>query len=525
MNWLKKSLLFVISISFFLSFGQKKLENLDSLYSQILKTPDTPKKVKAILDLNLKSHYLRPDFVEKALETATKIYDIDGIAQAYNTKGFMAKRKNDFLKSVEYYKRALGFLEKSSDTLLKTICLNNLGVSLRKLNDEKMAYKYYVQALKLAKRNKNNKQIARILNGIGNVFVNTEEYKKALYYFKKSLDLEFKNKNLRGQEYNFANIGEVYIYTKQYDSAEHYLKKSLNLAKIIYQSRQPGIEYNLLAYLYKNKGDYLQAIYYYDQAIPILEKQNIKRYTANSYINRGLSELPFKRFKEAKRDIQKGLVIAKSINSKENISLAYEALVQYYSHLNDYKKALDAHIMAKKFHDSIVNVIAKNSIISTQILYETKEKDEKIKQLAYEKELEKSASLRNYWLMIGIAVFSSLLILFLYLFFSLRRKNKDLELEQKNSEIHSYVLKIKELEQQMKNNGATKIDINAKLKEMDLTKREIDVLKLIAEGYTNDQIAEKMFISKNTVKSHIKNIYLKLDVKNRIQVVKKLQGN
>ncbi len=505
-------------------YGQSAAQNTDSLYLQIKKMPDSPEKVEKLIALNKQTYYARPDLIEDALDIASRIYYIDGIAKAYDTKGYMERRKNNFLKSVEYHKRALGFLEKSTDTLLKVKCLNNLGVSLRKLNDEKEAYKYYMTALHLAKASKNEGQIARILNGIGNVFVNTEEYDKALYYFKKSLKYELKNKNPRGQEYNYANIGEVFILKKMYDSAEYYLNKSVDLASVIYSDKKVGIEYNLLALLYKNKEDYIQAIYYYDKALPMLESRNIKRYCANTYINRGLSKLALNQTKPAFDDIQKGLKIAKEINSKENISLGYEALVDYYSKINNYKKALEAHILAKKFHDSIVNITAKNSIISTQIIYETKEKDDKIKQLAYEKELEKKVSKRNFKILITVGVVSFIVIVFLYMFFSLKRKNSDLELEQKNSEIQSYLMKIKELEQEMSKGNNKNINIDSKLKDFDLTKREADVLKLIAKGYSNEEIAKEIYISKNTVKSHIKNIYLKLDVKNRIQVMRKLQN-
>ncbi len=524
MLFIRKFIIFLALTWSFFSTAQPPLSPVDSLHQQILKMPASPAKVKKLIALNEKAHYDRPDFIEEALETAKNIYDINGIARAYNAKGLVAKQNNNFLKSIEYYKRALVFLDKSKDTVLKINCLNNLGVSLRKINDEKSAYKYYMEAYNLAKKKQDKILMARVLNGIGNVFVNTEEYKKALFYFKKSLALEYENQNLKGQEYNFANIGESFIYTKQFDSAEYYLKKSLQLAKLLYKPVPPAIEYNLMGFLYKNKGDDKKAIYYYNLALPVLKKQKIKRYVANTYINRGLAKLGLNEFNASWKDIQKGLVIAKKIKSKENISLAYNAMVQYYAKQKNYKKALEAHILAEKFHDSIVNVTAKNNIISTQILYETKEKDEKIKKLAKEKAYQKLNSRRNFWLMIAILVISSAIIIFLYLFFSLRRKNKDLELEQKNSAIQSYILKIKELEKKMKEKGLDKIDLNTKLKTMDLTKREKDVLKLITEGYTNDQIAEKMFISKNTVKSHIKNIYMKLDVKNRIQVVRKLQS-
>ena len=520
-----KKLIFFIFIHFivYVHHGQNSVD-IDSIYQQVLLRPDTPEKVDELIKLNKKSGYSRPDIVEKALEIAREIYYIDGIAKAYDTKGYMARKKNDFVKSVEFHKRALGFLEKSTDTSLITKCLNNIGVSLRKLNDEKEAYKYYLRALDLAKASKNNKQIARILNGIGNVFVNTEAYDKALYYFKKSLEYELKNKNVKGQEYNYANIGEVYIYKKQYDSAETYLHKSLELAKILYSPDKTGIENNLLGLLYKEKGDYIESIFYYNQALPMLEAQNIKRYIANTYINRGLSELALQQYKPAYSDIRKGIEIARKIKSKENISLGYNALVSYYEATHNYKEALKAHKTAKKYHDSIINVITKNSIITNQIIYETHEKDEKIKQLALEKEKAKKISKRNFWIMIGIGSGSIIMILFFYMFFSLRKKNKELEVEQKNAEIQNYISKIKELEQNIqKENCSEEIDFMDKLKDFDLTKRETDVLKLIAEGYSNEEIAEKMFISKNTVKSHIKNIYLKLDVKNRIQVLKKLR--
>jgi len=52
----------------------------------------------------------------------------------------------------------------------------------------------------------------------------------------------------------------------------------------------------------------------------------------------------------------------------------------------------------------------------------------------------------------------------------------------------------------------------------ELTERELDVLKLIANGLTNTQIAEKLVISENTVKGHVSNILSKLHLADRTQV-------
>jgi len=54
-----------------------------------------------------------------------------------------------------------------------------------------------------------------------------------------------------------------------------------------------------------------------------------------------------------------------------------------------------------------------------------------------------------------------------------------------------------------------------------LSDRELDILRLIAEDLTNQEIADKLFISLNTVKTHLKNIFLKLDADSRIKAVDK----
>ena len=57
--------------------------------------------------------------------------------------------------------------------------------------------------------------------------------------------------------------------------------------------------------------------------------------------------------------------------------------------------------------------------------------------------------------------------------------------------------------------------------KLGLSKREIEVLELIAEGFSNQEIADQLFVSLNTTKTHISNIYSKLNVKRRTQAIQK----
>jgi len=57
--------------------------------------------------------------------------------------------------------------------------------------------------------------------------------------------------------------------------------------------------------------------------------------------------------------------------------------------------------------------------------------------------------------------------------------------------------------------------------QLELSKRELEILNLLARGYSNQEIATKLFVSVSTVKTHIQNLFEKLDVKRRIQAVEK----
>jgi DNA-binding NarL/FixJ family response regulator len=52
-----------------------------------------------------------------------------------------------------------------------------------------------------------------------------------------------------------------------------------------------------------------------------------------------------------------------------------------------------------------------------------------------------------------------------------------------------------------------------------LTERESELLTLVALGLRNDEIAQALFVSHNTVKSHLKNVFRKLDVRNRAEAI------
>lgn len=59
------------------------------------------------------------------------------------------------------------------------------------------------------------------------------------------------------------------------------------------------------------------------------------------------------------------------------------------------------------------------------------------------------------------------------------------------------------------------------MNELGISKRELEVLQLMADGLSNREIAERLFVSLNTIKTHSSKVFEKMDVKRRTQAVEK----
>ncbi|OPY58394.1 MAG: Transcriptional regulatory protein DegU [Pelotomaculum sp. PtaU1.Bin035] len=98
---------------------------------------------------------------------------------------------------------------------------------------------------------------------------------------------------------------------------------------------------------------------------------------------------------------------------------------------------------------------------------------------------------------------------------------KNMESEHWISYLHSLILEDAEFSRRM----AGKLFHHFRTRNTDdeikpdiLTRREREILKYVGQGFTNKQLAERLFITENTAKNHIKNILEKLFMKNRSQL-------
>ncbi len=492
--------------------------NIDSLYQVILlKNNDTIKvnDLITIFRLSIKNKPVRNDVLDKALIISTNINYQTGIANCLNRKGVNARYQHKYLKSTKLHKEAIEHYKNSWDIASYVKNLNSLGVSYRKMNLEEEALKYYYEALKLSENLEDTKSMAMALNGIGNAFINLEKYDDAKKYFELALNLEKLNDNQKGMGYDYSNLGEVYMFKKQYDSSYTYHIKSLKIAQKAKSRDNIAIINNNIGLMFQHKGEYEKSLEYFKKALPVLEKFRSKRYLSNTFTNIGIDQIHLKQYNKAEKNINEGLQIAKNISSRENIILAYKALSNLYSKSNQYKKALDANEMMIIHKDSMFNLQSENHIAALEVKYETEKKDQEIHRLHLETKVQKSSILAQF-LAFGLL---TILVIFFIFYTRLRLKNKQLKIEEMRNNIEEYLGQISKLE----NGDCNKknVDIDQKIKKYGLSSREAEVLNYISQGMKNQEIADKMFVSLSTVKTHTMSIFDKLDVRNRIEAARK----
>ncbi len=146
------------------------------------------------------------------------------------------------------------------------------------------------------------------------------------------------------------------------------------------------------------------------------------------------------------------------------------------------------------------------------------------KVIATQNSLQKAAQDNQQQLYLFILLTLVLLIIGVIIFFYLQKQRKigEAQIETMKRELEMATKQL--LENKDENRAVTSVEnkIIEISEKFSLSDREADILHHILQGYKNSEIAEKLFISTNTVKYHIKNLYVKLDVSKRTEISSKI---
>ncbi len=481
------------------------------------------------------------------------------MASTYKWMGYAYDYLEEHAKVKEYHKKALKINIEIDNKKECGIIQKYLGTAYAITGDIDSALMYYYRDVELCKITKDTAEIIEVYQNIGLTYVYAGDYQKAVENGLISLKYCEKTNYIKGI-FELSNcIASYYIDMDNIEMALHYCKKAEQYIDSIHDPYSQASFYHIYANALTVNGNDKKARLYYLKNLAISKKADYKRGMAAAYYGLADIELTSENYKKAEEYANLSIEFECKVNHISGVALSLvqvahinylqkkydEAMAHlkkaeklaaendqidvlpevYYSYYRAYKlwgKLKPALQYCEKYYtlnDSLTGIEVKEKIADLEIKYQTEKKQHEIKLLKEENNTKKQ-KIKTRNLFIISLVLLVITIISISFFFRIRAMQK---LSQMETDIQKYILKINDLN----SNNNTEPEINSKefLKKHDITERETEVLYFISEGMTNADIAEKIFVSTNTIKYHIKNIYLKLDVKNRVEVLNKIATN
>jgi len=471
--------------------------------------------------------------LKEALEFARKMESGYYISKTLSNIAWLHEYQGSFDLSEQYFLEALNTPNANLNAFDKATCYNSIGSINYKKGEYDKAIDQYLKALVIYDSLNLTSAISICLNNIGGVFYSQGNTDKALDYFEKSLVRKRKVGDQYGIASSLNNIASVYLNNNDTSNALNYFKQSLAIREKVGDLPGTAASMNNIGTVYRQMAKHEQAISYYQKSIAIKEQLGDKGGLTVTLNNIAIAYRETNSYPKALEYSSRSLKLAIEIGSNDDIKNGYETVAQIYGLMNDYEKAYQNYTAYVKIKDSLFNIEKAQQIEELESKYTTEKQRKEIKlqkALNAQKDAEiKEQNIRTNAIIV-IFVLLGLVAILLFVFYRIKRREEaKRSLQEKNillkeMELLRATLNA-ELNQPVERQKVSinKLDLNKNLLNP-LTEREMEVLDLICDGKTNKAIGEELYVSVNTIKTHVLKIYEKLDVNNRTQALKKV-GN
>jgi DNA-binding CsgD family transcriptional regulator/Tfp pilus assembly protein PilF len=509
-------ILFILLLIANLVNGQSQI---DSLKFSLTQYPDS-----TALYLAIARPYLFSDidsarlYLNLGLDAATKNKSRFEQAKVYDNLGIFYGIQSIYDSSLYYYGEAVQIFRTLADELSLANVLNNSGFTRYKKGDYEHASIRFQEAVDIYVKLDRLDKAARTYNNLGLVFVDINDVDKALGFFEKSMTTSSAIDDERtyfiamnGKANALNSLFQTREALSMYDSVHDYFEKNDQpyiLAKV---------DHNIGS-CYMALGEYKKAGEYLSKSLEIKKQFNDQEVIASGY--KALSELNQKQrnYPTALLYVDSAINVGNSLGNLYLVSSNTRIKSNILLDMGDYKKSSRLFSDYVILQDSLTDVLQTEKISELNNKYEVAKKDKELVLLTIENERQQQELkiTRIKFISIGLAIFIIGASVILYLF-QLRQRD---QLRQRllNEEIDGLRLRIARIMTDVK---LEEIAIESQPLNSDalnpLTEREIEILKEAITNKSNSEIAEILFISTNTVKYHLKNIYAKLGVNSKLE--------
>ncbi len=460
-------------------------------------------------------------------------------AKLLHQAGDLNRKKGNFDKAISQLKSCINYQEGRVDLQDLAITHNTLGKAYFQKGLYENAVEQFFAALKLAELDKNLLGQSYYINNVAAAFDMQHNYAKALEYYNRSLKIKQQLGDQKGIAASYTNIAISQYNLGELNLSTEYQKKGYAIYKELNDTTKFVRCLNNLSRCLIDLKRLNEAEQRLAEALSYSSSIFNQKLLMELTLNTALVKFRLNKREESKSYLNQVMAMAKESNAFELLHSAYNLSAEVAAQEGEHKKGYELLTISHLYQDSLItetNLYAANEMAA-------KYEHEKNKRLVAESELQvanKDKELQQnklqvlYWTIASI-ILVVLFVIFVILYFSKQRnqqllkgqlalidkQNKGLTglNEKLKKELDSTQISLEEKEELLSNVFSKSKEIELPEEILALSKREMEVLSHLALGWTDDQLAEKLFISKSTVKTHLRRIYSKLLVRGRAEAV------
>lgn len=424
-------------------------------------------------------------------------------------------------KAEEYFRSALKQAFFLGDSIEIAICYYNISTTLLNQGQLDESMNMLQKAYEIDVIRKDTSAIGFDLTMMGNAMQKTNQSDKAIRYYRESIELLLKSTgNYNSLAKRCGLLAEAYMNVQEWDSAIHYTQQAISIYAEQSDSVHVGEQWVLLARIANARNNPNRALMWANKARDLFYEY--PKSSNQLYANTALIEAY-----QSRNNFAKALELLKeNIDLATSLGLIYELRdghlksAELNEQVGDYKLAYQLLQRAVVLSDSVSGLETNKATERMRVRYDAKKIESENKLLQLENDVtraelaEREAEIRNLILMGTILLILSLATIIIIV---MRARYKTRLLQAEINELRARIRGI--LEFKPEDVGIVKEQINESLQET-LSDREFEILNLALSNKNNNQIADEIHVSVNTVKYHLKNIYSKLGVSNRKEALK-----
>ncbi|MCT4581144.1 MAG: tetratricopeptide repeat protein [Flavobacteriales bacterium] len=517
--------LYFIGVNFFL-IAQNTVENDSILFQQL--NLDFQTAVYADIDSSLMIAQQQKALLNKWKEAPKNLNNVEELY--LNNMGVYHKMKSDFDSSIYYYEKCLEIFQTKADQHNEATVYNNIANIHYMKGDYPFSLEFHLKSLAIRNQIEDTAGIAMSNANIGLIFESQSEPLKAIEYFEKAAKGFELVQNKMAIAWTYSSLGISYTQTAQYQLADSLLHLSLAIRTELNDNRGKEFCLSSLSSLFLKQAkshqpicqkDLLKAKEYGVQA-DSLSKVNGDKWGNISTLNT-LGEIYYLNHQLfiAKSYLYEAQKYAAEIESSKELGKTYELLSMVYEKELMYDSSLSYYQQFKLINDSLFS-IEKDKEIGRKEAWLEYQNELDIHKLKSENEIKIHKGQKKIQQLISIIIGLSLIIvifisIFIYRKWQKAQKEKLIvqeeneRIEKLNAELEAEIRVIKDKLDNRKEELPPHMD--------KLSKREMEVLILLGRGLSDKEIAENLFISVTTVRTHNRKIFDKLQIKNRTEAL------